>query len=359
MSGPPVIIEPNYFEEAYKLKSRLLDEWAKVIKGKSDALKLALVGLLNRHGHILMEDMPGVGKSILAETVARSTSLEYKRIQSTPDLMPADVTGLSIYNEKTKEFNYQPGPIFANIVLADELNRTTAKTGSAFLEGMSNLTVTIDGITRDLPAPFLAIATQNPVEQEGTFNLGNAQLDRFMMRISIGYPDKEAELEIIRSQKTGHPIKNVQPVISGEQIMQLRQALRLSPREGGLVYMDKLIEEYIIDIVDATRKEALGPKATRLLEYGASPRGSLRLVDAALAYAFIQEIRYVTPSMIRDLAVPVLAHRTTPNYRHETLKRGLTTTEMSEKAIELVVDTVPRPDAYKDDWDEESNNSSD
>jgi MoxR-like ATPase len=244
---------------------------------------------------VLVEDVPGVGKTMLAKTIARSIGCSFKRIQFTPDLLPSDVTGVSIYNQKSGEFEYRPGPVMAQIVLADEINRATPKTQSALLETMEEKQVTVDGVTYPLPRPFIVLATQNPIEYEGTFPLPEAQLDRFLMRISLGYPNRSEEIEVLSRQEVVHPLTRVEQVVGSSELVSGQQAIRS-------VHVDRLIKEYIVAVVSATRRH-------EDVYLGASPRGSLGLQSAAQARAAIMGRDYVIPDDIKALAEAVLAHR--------------------------------------------------
>jgi MoxR-like ATPase len=266
----------------------------KVIVGKHQEVRLALIALLCR-GHSLIEDVPGVGKTMLAKSIARSIGCSFKRIQFTPDLLPADVTGVSIFNQQTHEFEFRPGPIIAQIVLADEINRATPKTQSALLEAMEERQATVDGITHKMPDPFLVLATQNPIEYEGTFPLPEAQLDRFLMRITLGYPSKSDEITILDSQQYVHPIEKLEQAISAEDLMAAQEAVKK-------IYLDPMIKEYIVNIVDATRSH---PE----VYLGASPRGSLALYKTSQALAALEGRDYVIPDDIKALAEVTLAHR--------------------------------------------------
>jgi MoxR-like ATPase len=267
----------------------------RVIIGKRREIELAVVALVCQ-GHALVEDVPGVGKTILARAIAKSVGCSFKRIQFTPDLLPSDVTGVSIYNQKTGEFEYRAGPILAQIVLADEINRATPKTQSALLEAMEERQVTVDGETHPLPQPFLVLATQNPIEHEGTFPLPESQLDRFIFRISLGYPTPADELAILEGQQISHPIEHLEAVINADRLLDAQATIR---RE---VYVDPLVREYIVSVVGATRNH---PD----LYLGASPRGSLALFRASQAWATLRGRDYVTPDDVKDLAEPALAHR--------------------------------------------------
>jgi MoxR-like ATPase len=266
-----------------------------VIVGKRETVELAVVALLC-NGHLLIEDIPGVGKTTLAKTLALSLGCLFKRIQFTPDLLPADITGTSIYNQKTQEFEFRPGPVFANIILADEINRTTPKTQAALLECMEEVQVTSDGVTHVLPRPFFVIATQNNIEHAGTYSLPEAQLDRFLMRVGIGYPTPDDERRILERQVHSHPIESVRPLLSAEELVVLQDSVRS-------VFVHPSIQVYIVEIVTATRNH-------NQIEVGASPRGSLALLHAAQAHAALQGRNYVLPDDVKILAPYVLAHRT-------------------------------------------------
>jgi MoxR-like ATPase len=266
----------------------------RVIVGKHEEVRLALVALLCQ-GHLLIEDVPGTGKTVLAKAIARSLGCSFRRIQFTPDMLPSDVTGLSIFNQKTQEFEFRPGPIMAQIVLADEINRATPKTQSALLECMEERQATIDGTTYPMPSPFLVIATQNPIEYEGTFALPEAQLDRFMFRLRLGYPAPIEEIVILDEQKRAHPLGDLAEVASLEEL----QSAQVAVRE---VYVDSTISDYIVRLVNATRTH---PD----VYLGASPRGSLALYRAGQAYAALHGRDYVIPDDIKAVAEPALAHR--------------------------------------------------
>jgi len=273
---------------------RIIENVEQVIIGKRDTIQLTIVALLTQ-GHLLIEDVPGVGKTMLARSIAKSTGCSFRRIQFTPDMLPSDITGVSVFNQKTREFEYRAGPVMAQIVLADEINRATPKTQSALLEAMEERQVTVDGVTYPLGSPFLVLATQNPIEYEGTFPLPEAQIDRFMMRISLGYPEEQEEIAILDSQQSEHPITRLQQVVTLEELVAAQQALK-----G--VYVSDLIKEYIVSITRATRKH---PD----VYLGVSPRGSLALYRTARALAGIDGRDYVIPDDIKALAVSTLAHR--------------------------------------------------
>lgn len=266
----------------------------RVIIGKHREVELALIALLCQ-GHVLIEDVPGTGKTMLARAIAKSLGCSFRRIQFTPDMLPTDVTGTSIFNQQTREFEFRPGPIIAQVVLTDEINRATPKTQSALLEAMEERQVTVDGITHLLPTPFLVLATQNPIEYEGTFPLPEAQVDRFMMRIHLGYPSKNHEIDVLTRQADHHPIQDLEQVVSAEELIEAQRAIRS-------VYVDDLVKAYIVDLVTMTRDH---PD----IYLGASPRGSLALFAAARAWAALDSRDFVLPDDIKLLAEPTLAHR--------------------------------------------------
>jgi MoxR-like ATPase len=274
---------------------RLVRNIERVVVGKRRAVELVVTSIVCP-GHVLIEDVPGVGKTMLARALARSVGCSFKRIQFTPDLLPTDVTGVSIYNQKTGEFEYRAGPVVAQIVLADEINRATPKTQSALLEAMEERQITVDGQTIRLPQPFLVLATQNPIEYEGTFPLPEAQLDRFIFRVGIGYPSPSEELAILGGQEITHPIETLGKVVEGSEIVLAQELVRQ------LVYVDPLVREYIIRIVGATREH-------QDVYLGASPRGSLALFRAAQVWAVLQARDFVMPDDVKALAEPTLAHR--------------------------------------------------
>ena len=281
-------------QDIRSVANRIIDNVATVIVGKRDAIELVVVALL-ADGHILIEDVPGVGKTTLAKAIARSVGLSFKRVQFTPDLLPSDVTGVTIFNQKTREFEFREGPVMAQIVLADEVNRATPKTQSALLEAMEERQITVDGVTYPLPEPFLVLATQNPIEYEGTFPLPEAQLDRFLMRVNLGYPDRRDELQVLATRQREQPIDDIQQVVTLEEVFAAQEAVKD-------VYVDPLVSNYIVDIARATREHAD-------VYLGASPRGSLGLFRAGQAMAAVAGRDYVVPDDVKRLAESVLSHR--------------------------------------------------
>ena len=272
----------------------IVDNVSKVIVGKRPVIEHALAALIAQ-GHLLVEDVPGVGKTMLAKSLSTSIGCVFKRIQFTPDLLPSDVSGISVYNQQSGDFQFRPGPIMSQVVLADEINRATPKTQSALLEAMEELQVTVDGVTHHLEHPFIVFATQNPIEYEGTFPLPEAQLDRFLMRISLGYPDFGEEIAVIEQQEQVHPIESLEPVAGPHDIVALQEAAKE-------IYVDRVVREYIVHLVESTRGH-------RDLSLGASPRASLGLFRAGRALALVQDRDYVLPDDIKALAPAVTAHR--------------------------------------------------
>jgi len=284
-------------EQTHEQKSTIqavMDNIGKVIVGKTDVIQLFLVSLIAR-GHILLEDVPGVGKTMLVRSLARSLDCQFKRIQFTPDLLPSDVTGTSVFNQRIADFEYRPGPIFGQIVLADEINRTSPKTQAALLEALEEQSVTFDGVTHELPDPFFVLATQNPIEYEGTFPLPEAQLDRFLMKLSVGYPSPTEELSVLTRGLDGIDVDSLEPMATPNDIA-LWQA------EVSGVYMDQTIFSYVVDIVGRTR---VHPQ----VYLGVSPRGGIALAKAARAYAYVEGREFVLPDDIKRLAPYVLSHR--------------------------------------------------
>jgi MoxR-like ATPase len=266
----------------------------RVIFGKHHEVELALVALVCR-GHILVEDVPGTGKTMLAKAIARSLGCSFKRIQFTPDLLPSDVTGVSIFNQRNNQFEFRPGPVMTQIVLADEINRATPKTQSALLEAMEEHQVTVDGVTYQLPDPFLVMATQNPIEYEGTFPLPEAQLDRFFIRLQLGYPKEREEIAILDAQRVIHPLETIEQVMGAEELLKAMSAVKD-------IYLAEHVKTYVVGVVNATRSH---PD----VYLGASPRGSLALARASQAYALIQGRDFVLPDDVKALAGPTLSHR--------------------------------------------------
>ncbi|HRW06953.1 MAG TPA: MoxR family ATPase [Caldilineaceae bacterium] len=281
-----------------QLTQAVRENVAKVIVGKDDVVELLLVALLCE-GHVLLEDVPGIGKTTLAKTLARSIGGSFQRIQFTPDLLPSDITGVSIFNQQKQAFEYRPGPVMAQIVLADEINRAGPRTQSAMLEAMEERQVTVDGTTRPLPYPFLVLATQNPVELEGTFPLPEAQVDRFLLRVAMGYPSREDERQILRRFRTGNPLAELTPVLSTDEIRAANQICRQ-------IHVHPVLEDYLLDIVAGTR-------ANKAFALGVSPRGALAYYRTAQALAAIRGRNYVIPDDIKTMARPVLAHRLAPS----------------------------------------------
>ncbi|QDP39223.1 AAA family ATPase [Radiobacillus deserti] len=302
--------------------NKVLKNISKVMVGKEEPAMLSLVALLSG-GHVLLEDVPGVGKTMLVRTLAKSLDCEFKRIQFTPDLLPSDVTGVSIYNPKELEFEFRGGPILGNIVLADEINRTSPKTQSSLLEGMEEMSVTVDGNTIPLKKPFFVMATQNPIEYEGTYPLPEAQLDRFLIKLKMGYPSEAEELEMLDKTSAHHPIETVEPVMTREELMETQEQVKQ-------VHIEKNIQRYIVHLVTETRQHPS-------VYLGVSPRGSIALMRAAKAYAFIHDRDYVVPDDVQYLAPFVLAHRIllTSDAKFEGLS--------SQDIVDQVLHTVPVP----------------
>ncbi|MBI4770390.1 MAG: MoxR family ATPase [Chloroflexi bacterium] len=313
----------------------LQDNIARVIVGKAQTVELLLVALLTE-GHVLIEDVPGLGKTMLAKSLARSLGCSFQRLQFTPDLLPSDITGVNVFNQKTSEFEFRPGPVMAQIVLADEINRAGPRTQSALLEAMEERQVTVDGVTRLLPRPFLVLATQNPVELEGTFPLPEAQLDRFLLRLSIGYPESVEEREIVRRFRDADPLSELTPVASGDDILALGKACRS-------VYVSEAIETYILGLVRTTREDTG-------VSLGASPRGSLALYHTAQALAAIRGRAFVTPDDVQALVTSVLTHRLIPS--SQSRLRGKAVGDI----LQELVAKVPVP--VEESWSEPALESS-
>ncbi len=300
----------------------IVENISKVIVGKKPVIEQALAAVIAQ-GHILIEDVPGVGKTMLAKSISTSIGCSFKRIQFTPDLLPSDIVGVSIYNQSSGEFQFRPGPVISQVVLADEINRATPKTQSALLEAMEELQVSVDGVTRPLERPFVVMATQNPIEYEGTFPLPEAQLDRFLMRISLGYPSFAEEISVIEQQEQSHPIDQLQAVATPEDVISLQNAAK-----G--VYVDGAVREYIVGLVEATRNH-------EDVYLGASPRASLGMFRAIRAMALLQDRDYVIPDDVKDLAYAVLGHRLilAPSARMRGLQTG--------QVIDGLLDSVAVP----------------
>ena len=297
----------------------------KVIRGKDDVIRLALISMLAR-GHLLIEGVPGVGKTTLAHSLARSLDCSFQRVQFTSDMLPSDVLGISIFSAAAQKFEFKRGPVFANVLLADEINRTTPKTQSALLEAMNEGQVTVDGQTHLLPQPFVVIATQNPVEHHGTYPLPESQLDRFLMRVHMGYPDANAEREILRSEAGAAKLEKLKPVVSGADVLEMQQAVTQ-------VRVDDSLVKYALAIVGQTRDSSL-------FSLGVSPRGSQMFYRAAQASGFLNGRNFCTPDDFKPLAVPVFAHRVVINGNSSsTLKKS----EQAEQAIHEIVENVVVP----------------
>jgi MoxR-like ATPase len=294
----------------------------RVIVGKRSTVELAVVGLLCQ-GHLLIEDVPGVGKTMLARSLARSMGCSFSRIQFTPDMLPSDVTGVSIFNQASRQFEFRPGPVVAQIVLADEINRATPKTQAALLEAMEERQITVDGVTRPLPRPFMVLATQNPIEYEGTFPLPEAQLDRFLLRIGLGYPGMEDEIDILDRQQFHHPLEDLEQVAAVEELSQAQDAVKS-------VHVSPAVKRYLVELTRQTRKHSA-------VYLGASPRGSLALYRAGQARAAILGRDFVLPDDIKALALSALPHRVIPGPAARL--RDVT----SERIVQEIMDKTPVP----------------
>ena len=291
-------IQASSFEQASETAAHsiqcLLDNIEQVFFGKREAVRLCITGLLAK-GHILIEDIPGIGKTTLAQALARSVDCTFSRIQFTSDMLPSDILGVSVLNPSSNQFEFRPGPIFAGVVLADEVNRTPPKTQSALLEAMSEFQVSIDGVTRPLPEPFMVLATENPIEYEGTYTLPESQLDRFMVRVEIGYPNPKDEMRIMRRRDPHRALNSLQKVLDTEDVVRLQQ-------ETENVHVDPSVAQYMLDIVQGTRQNDF-------VELGASPRASVAFYESCQARALVEGRNYVTPDDVKKMAVPVLGHR--------------------------------------------------
>lgn len=302
---------------------QLEENISSVVLGKRDVVRLCLVTLLSGE-HLLLEDVPGVGKTLLGKALARSLEAEFTRIQFTPDLLPSDIVGSNVFQPNTGEFHFYSGPLFANVVLADEINRTPPRTQSALLEAMSDRQVTIDGETHTLPQPFMVIATQNPHEFEGTYPLPESQLDRFLMRISVGYPPREDERQVLRSHRQGEPVERLDSVVDSHQVIELQRQVRE-------ISVEESVQDYILDLADASRQ-------LEDLRVGVSTRGALSLYRAAQALAFLESRAFVSPDDVKRLAIPVLSHRIMPKgFVHGAIR------EQMEQIIGRLIDQVPVP----------------
>ena len=311
-------------EQVQEIVARLRAAIAEVFLGKPEVVDRSLTALLGQ-GHLLIEDVPGVGKTLLARAIAKSLDCKFTRIQFTPDLLPSDILGSSVYNAQTGEFRFRPGPLFANVVLADEINRTSPRTQSALLEAMNSAEVSIDGVTYPLPPPFLVLATQNPFEFEGTYALPESQLDRFMLRVTIGYPPREAERRLLAVHREGEPIDQMKSVVSAQEIVPLQEFVRQ-------IRVDDAVNDYLLDIVHASREH---PD----LQVGVSTRGALMLYRAAQALAVLRGRIFTVPDDVKELAIPVLAHRVVG----KTFVQGRSLAA-AEEVLQSILDRVPPPD---------------
>jgi MoxR-like ATPase len=311
-------------EDPKIIAERIIANVETVIIGKEREVRLTLIALLCQ-GHVLIEDVPGVGKTILARSIAVSAGCNFRRIQFTPDLLPSDVSGVYIYNQKTGDFEFRPGPVIAQVVLADEINRATPKTQSSLLEAMEERQVTVDGVTHKMPEPFIVLATQNPIEYEGTFPLPEAQLDRFMLRIHLGYPSMTDEVLIMEGQQRVHPIDTLQRVTGADEILSMQRAVKD-------VYVDPLIKQYIVAVVDATRKHGS-------VYLGASPRGSLALYRTCQARALLDGRDFVVPDDVKELAYATLGHRiiVSPSARVKSVS--------AQEVVDQALERIPVPGA--------------
>ena len=313
--------------KARGLVERIISNVEQVMVGKREAIELAVITLISQ-GHLLIEDAPGIGKTMLARSLAKSINCSFKRIQFTPDMLPGDITGVSIYNQKLGDFEFRPGPIIAQVVLADEINRATPKVQSALLEAMEEKQISVDGVTHKMPSPFHVLATQNPIEYEGTFPLPEAQLDRFLLRINIGYPSPAEEISVLERQQYIHPIEKIDHVVDYSDILMLQDTVKK-------IYMDDTVKKYIISLVDATRHHSA-------IYLGASPRGTLALSRTSQARALLKGRNYVLPDDIKALAEPALAHRSLLSPTGQSMGKE------SGMIINEILETVPVPGAIPD-----------
>ena len=321
----PISSEQIASANAVEQIERLQQAVETVIKGKPEAIRLAIVTLI-AGGHLLVEDVPGVGKTTLAHALARALDCIFQRIQFTSDLLPSDVIGLSVFNQHSGHFDWKPGPVFANVVLADEINRTTPKTQSALLEAMAERHVTVEGMTHNLPAPFIVLATQNPIEHHGTYPLPESQLDRFMLRLRIGYPAPADEQKILRDREFTDPLNDLEPVMNAREVVELQQTV-------ASVVVDDALVQYLMRIVAATR-------TSEMLDLGVSPRGTLALFRAAQALALTEDRNYCIPDDIKRLVVPVFAHRIVVSSRFAS---SLRRSEEAEAVLNEILKTVSVP----------------
>ncbi len=308
--------------KAQQLAEKIVQNMEKVMVGKTEAVDLAVIALISE-GHLLIEDIPGVGKTMLARSLAKSINGGFQRIQFTPDMLPSDITGVTVYNQKTSDFEFRPGPIMTQVLLADEINRATPKVQSALLEAMGEKQITVDGVTRKMPSPFHVLATQNPIEFEGTFPLPEAQLDRFLLRINLGYPTPSEEIDIVESQQYIHPIEQIEYVVDASDVLTIQETVKN-------IYVDDTVKQYIISLVEATRQHPS-------IFLGASPRGSLALFRTAQARALLQRRDYALPDDVKALAGPALAHRSLLS------ASGQTPGKDSQSIITEILETVPVP----------------
>ena len=319
-------VEPLPVKEDVNEKiAKLISNIELAIKGKGETIKQALTTLFAR-GHLLIEDVPGIGKTTLAQALARSLGCSFHRIQFTSDLLPSDILGVSIFNQAKAEFEFKKGPIFANMVLADEINRATPKTQSSLLESMSEYQVSIDNTSYQLPSPFMVIATQNPREHYGTYPLPESQMDRFLMRIQIGYPEAEVEKDILFNRRLEEPVKHIQPIISGEEIIAIQHSVEA-------VQMEPALLDYLMAIINETRHSAI-------LQLGASTRGGLYLYRTAQAHALLDRRAYCLPDDIKDMVIPVLAHRVVVADHFESLAQAR---RSAEQVLEEILHKIPIP----------------
>lgn len=309
------------------LCKKIIENISRVIVGKNESIELLIVALI-AEGHVLIEDVPGLGKTLLAKTLAKTIGGSFRRIQFTPDLLPTDITGFNVYHQPSGQFIFQPGPVMSNVLLADEINRTIPRTQSALLESMEERQVTIDGKTYPLPAPFFVIATQNPIELEGTFPLPEAQMDRFILKIKLGYPSNDEEMAILQRFQKEEPFLQIKPVTSPGEICNLQKARKE-------IYISEPVKKYIVDLIEATR-------SSPYLRLGASPRGSLGLMKAGQALAALRGRNYVLPDDVKYLAIPVLAHRLL--LKEEERLRG----ETSENILKKILTEIPIPVPLKE-----------